>query len=278
MKTILVPVDFSEHSEYALEVAANIAKKQNAEIVVLHMMGLSESYLTKDEKQEVFNAIYFMKLTNKRFEKLLKKEYLEGIDVTQEVKTHKVFSEINEVAAEYEADLIVMGSHGAAGVKEVFVGSNTEKVVRTSDTPVLVIKERTPNFNIEKAVFVTDFELDTLNSFLRARDFFKTFKVEPQILFINIPEKFMSTGEMKLKAYNFLIEVGLDNKKFKDNIIFYDDYTAEKGIFNYCNEAGIDTIAIPTHGRKGIGHFFYGSIGEDIANHANIPVVTFKIL
>ena len=277
MKTILVPVDFSEHSEYALEVAASIAKIHDAEIVVVHMMGLAESFLNKDEKQEVFNAIYFMKLTKQRFEKLLDKDYLKGIDVTEVVKTHKVFSEINEVAKEYEADLIVMGSHGVAGVKEVFVGSNTEKVVRTADIPVLVIKERNPNFKIEKAVFVTDFELDTLNSFIKARKFFKVFDVEPKILFVNIPEKFMSTKEMQLKAYNFNIDVGMDNHKFSDNIIFYDDYTAERGVFNYCNENEIDTIAIPTHGRKGIGHFFYGSIGEDIANHANIPVVTFKI-
>ncbi|QYA25239.1 universal stress protein [Gramella sp. MT6] len=277
MKTILVPVDFSEHSEYALEVAASIAKKQDAEIIVVHMMGLNESYLTRDEQQEVFNAIYFMKLTKQRFDKFLKKDYLKGIDVTQAVKTHKLFNEINEVAGEYEADLIVMGSHGAAGVKEVFIGSNTEKVVRTSNIPVLVIKERIPNFKIEKAVFVTDFELDTLNSFMKARSFFKVFNVVPRVLFINIPEKFLSTNEMKLKAYNFLIDVGMDNKKFQDDIVFYNDYTAEKGIFNYCNEENIDAIAIPTHGRKGLGHFFYGSIGEDVANHANIPVVTFKI-
>lgn len=277
MKTILVPVDFSEHSEYALEVAASIARKQNAEIVVVHMLGMPESFLTKDERQEVFNAIYFMKLTKQRFDKLLDKEYLKGIEVSQAVKTHKVFAEINDVASEYEADLIIMGSHGVAGMKEVFIGSNTEKVVRTSDIPVLVIKERTSDFKIEKAVFVTDFELDTLNSFIRAREFFKAFEVEPKILFINIPEKFISTKEMKLKAYNFLVDVGMDNSKFNKNIVFYDDYTAERGIFNYCNEEEINAIAIPTHGRKGVGHFFYGSIGEDVANHANIPVVTFKI-
>ncbi|MCM4157868.1 universal stress protein [Gramella sp. AN32] len=277
MKTILVPVDFSNHSEYALEVAASIAKKQNAEIVVVHMMGLPDSFLTKNEKQEVFNAIYFMKLTQQRFEKFLKKDYLEGIDVLQAVKTHKVFSEINEVASEYGADLIVMGSHGTTGVEEVFLGSNTEKVIRTADIPVLVIKKRTKNFNITKAVFVTDFSLETLHPYKSARNFFRLFNIQPQILFINIPEKFMSTQEMTMKASNFLIDIGMGDKKIKDNIVFYTDYTAENGILNYCKEAQIDAIAIPTHGRKGFNHFFYGSMGEDIANHAHIPVVTFKI-
>jgi len=277
MKTILVPVDFSEHSEYALEVAASIAKKKDAEIIVMHMMGLADSFLTKDEKQEVFNAIYFMKLTKQRFDKLLDKDYLKGIDVSQVVKTHKDFTEINEIINEYGADLIVMGSNGVAGVKEVFVGSNTEKVVRYSKIPVLVIKDRTPEFNIKKAVFVTDFQLETLDSFIRAREFFKIFDLQPQVLFINIPEKFMSTREMELKSYNFLVDAGLDNSKFKDEIHFYDDYTAEKGIFNYCAKSKVDVVAISTHGRTGLGHFFLGSMGEDIANHANIPVITFKI-
>ncbi len=39
----------------------------------------------------------------------------------------------------------------------------------------------------------------------------------------------------------------------------------------------IDVLAIPTHGRRGLSHFFIGSIGEDVANHSKIPVVTFKI-
>jgi nucleotide-binding universal stress UspA family protein len=51
----------------------------------------------------------------------------------------------------------------------------------------------------------------------------------------------------------------------------------ERGVLNYSESEGADLIGIPTHGRKGISHFFMGSIGEDIANHSTIPVVTFKI-
>ncbi|MCM8569302.1 universal stress protein [Gramella jeungdoensis] len=277
MNTILVPVDFSEYSEYALEVAASIARKQNADIVVVHMMDLPESFLTKDEKQEVFNAIYFMKLTKQRFDKFLDKDYMKDIEVTQAVRNYKVFSEINDVAKEYEADLIVMGSHGASGFKEIFVGSNTEKVVRTSETPVLVIKKQISNFKLENAVFVTEFDPETLDAFLSSRQFFQLFDVDPKLLFVNVPEKFMSTKEMIAITNKFLEDAGLDAPEIKDRVIYYDDYSLEKGIFNYCNSVKADIIAMPTHGRKGIAHFFYGSIGEDIANHADIPVLTFKL-
>ena len=61
MKKILVPVDFSEHSENALEVAATLAKKYHLEIVVLHMLGLSNTDLTKDDSQELKEAQFYMK-------------------------------------------------------------------------------------------------------------------------------------------------------------------------------------------------------------------------
>ncbi len=55
------------------------------------------------------------------------------------------------------------------------------------------------------------------------------------------------------------------------------DYTVEKGVLNFANKIGADLIAVATHGRTGIAHFFEGSISEDIANHAVLPVMTFKI-
>lgn len=277
MKTILVPVDFSKHSEYALEVAASIARKHGANIVVVHMMGLPESYLTNDEKQEVFNAIHFMKITKKKFERFLNKDFLKGIEISQAVRNYKVFSEINEEAREQEADLIVMGSHGATGLKEVFVGSNTEKVIRTSQIPVIVIKKQLKDFEIKKAVYVTNFDEQSLEAYFKTKQFLKNFDIEPQLLFVNIPEKFMSTQEMMAQARPFLEETSIDPDNLKNKVVFYDDYTLQKGVFNYSKKEGIDLIIIPTHGREGVAHFFYGSISEDIANHADIPVLTFRL-
>ena len=146
MKRILVPVDFSDHAGYALEVAAKLASKHNAEILILHMLGLSEAYLTKDESQEAAEAHYYMKLAKVRFDEFLNKPYLKEVKHSEMVQNYKIFSEVNQVAEEHKADLIVMGSHGRSGLGELFVGSNTEKVVRTSTIPVLVVKIRRPDF------------------------------------------------------------------------------------------------------------------------------------
>ncbi|MEO1012670.1 MAG: universal stress protein, partial [Bacteroidota bacterium] len=143
---ILVPVDFSERSAHALEVAANLAKKGKGEIVVLHMLGLSEAILTKDQSKGFMEAKFYMELAKKGFASFLDKPYLKGLKVTQMVQNYKIFEEVNKVAHEQEVDLIVMGSHGTHFRNGFFVGSNTEKVVRTSDVPVLVIKVKRPDF------------------------------------------------------------------------------------------------------------------------------------
>ncbi|MFD2564389.1 universal stress protein [Aquimarina rubra] len=278
MKKILVPIDFSEHSEYALQVAADIAKKQHAEIIVLHMLGLSEAILTKDEAQEAAEAIYYLRLAEKRFKTFLDKEYLKGIKVTETVQNYKVFSEINEVANENEVDLIVMGSHGSSGLSEVFVGSNTEKVVRTSEIPVLVIKNQIDEFNMKEVVFACDFKMENIRAYHSAKRLFNLFNATLHLVYVNLPgDRFRNSDQIEERIKEFLYKADSGNLENFDKVVVQNDYSVESGIFNYCQKINADVIAIPTHGRRGLSHFFNGSIGEDIANHANKPVITFKI-
>lgn len=277
MKKILIPIDFSEHSEYALKTAATLAKKHNASLVVLHMMGLSEAVLTRDESQEMFEAIYYMKLAEKRFEDFLDKEYLEGIKIETTVQNYKEFHEINNVAENFEADLIVMGSHGASGLKEVFVGSNTEKVVRTSNIPVLVVKQSLTDFTMNKVIFACDFNMDFIEPFKNAWNFFEKVGAAFQVVYVNTPEKFLSNQQMEERAFKFMLQTGIENADVFDNIVYYSDYRLEHGIYAFSNKFNADLVVIPTHGRRGLAHYFSENIGEAIVNHSDLPIMTFKV-
>jgi nucleotide-binding universal stress UspA family protein len=278
MKKILVPVDFSNHSEYAMEVAANLAKKHNAEIIALHMMGISDALLTKKQSKQMFEGIYYMKLAEKSFEEFLKKNFLRGIKVTDEVYNYKNFNELNDVANDFDVDLIIMGSHGSSGLSEVFVGSNTERVVRNADVPVLVIKHRAENFKIKNAVFACDFTSENTAAYNKAMALFRKMEAKVTLLYVNLPgQQYRSTKEMEDRVRSFLSVANDGNlERFKD-VVYYNDYEVEDGIFNFSNQYGIDAIALPTHGRRGISHFFSGSISEDLVNHSKIPVITFKL-
>lgn len=278
MKKILVPVDFSKYSEKALEVAASLAKRHGAEIIAVHMMGLSDAVITREESKEVFEAMYYMRLAEKRFSEFLDKDYLDGLKVTDTVHNYKVFSELNEVAVDLGADLIVMGSHGTSGLREVFVGSNTEKVVRTSEIPVLVIKNRAPNFQPENGVFACDFMENSIGPYKRAKWMFDLLGINMQLLYINLAGDFRSTREIEKRILNFMTKAEEPNPFIALNdVVQYNDYSVEAGIFAYSQVSNTDIIAIPTQGRQGLAHFFSGSIGEDVVNHSELPVLTFRV-
>ena len=277
MKKIIVPIDFSEHSEFALEAAAMIAQKQKAEIIALHMLEISDAILTHRSNVQHAKTFFLLQLAEKRFEEFLDKEYLKGLKLTPIVKHYKVFSEVNDVAKDQDADLIVMGSHGASGIKEFFVGSNTEKVVRHSDIPVLVIKHNPILMDFENVVFACDFSEESIQPYLHASKLFSAMGSKIHIVYVNLPNiGFRSTAEMKKRVSEF-IKTANGNLGDMSDVTYVDDYSVEKGILNFANAINADLVAIATHGRKGLAHFFEGSISEDLANHSTLPVMTFKI-
>ena len=97
------------------------------------------------------------------------------------------------------------------------------------------------------------------------------------MVYVNLPnDRFKSSIEIEKRIVNFFTKADKNLDRMKD-VHYVSDYTVEDGILNFSYKIGADLIAIPTYGKKGLSHFFQGSVGEDIANHATLPVMTFKI-
>ena len=276
MDRILVPVDFSPDSESALKTASLLAKKHNAQLYPLHMLDVHLASLNESETYIQEKVAFFYKMAEKRVKTFLEKEYLKGLSVSPIVKNFKIFSEINDVAKELEIDLIVMGSHGASGLKEFFIGSNTEKVVRYSEVPVLVVKQELENVDFEDIVIATDFSFNSIPAFKNVLKTIDSFNARAHIVYVNLPsENFKTSFEMEKMANDFYEEAeGNSDRIFETNFVC--DRSVEEGILNFSNIVGADLITVITHGRKGLSHIFAGSIAEDITNHANLPLLTFK--
>ncbi len=276
MNKILVPTDFSEQAENALKVAAQMARKFDSEIFLLHMLELPLDLIDPSQSGgsgDLPEAIFFMKLAHQRFSEVMKKDYLEGIKVHETVEFHEAFDGIMEISNKYDCDVIIMGSNGAEGLKEIFIGSNTEKVVRNSEIPVLVIKRNLPIFDVKKFVFATDLNLETIPTFLKAVEFSKKLQAKIELVMVNTPSKFITTSKMEEKLKLYTEQVKEEDYHFT----LYNDVSVETGILNYGNKINADLIGISTHGRQGLAHFINGSISEDLVNHAKRPIVTFKI-
>ncbi|WP_223034697.1 universal stress protein [Hanstruepera marina] len=274
MKRILVPTDFSKQAENALQVAAQLAKKHGSEIYLLHMLELPLHQVDAlSNHSELPEAVFFMKLAHKKFEQTMSQDYLKDVTVHETVDFNNTLTGISNTCKEHNIDLIIMGSHGASGFKEMFIGSNTEKVVRTAEVPVLVIKNHHDQFRIDNFVFASDFKNDNKETFKQAASLAKAFDAKIHLLFVNTASNFTTTATAKARILDFIKDADFDNY----TISIYNDESVEKGILNFSHIIGADLIGISTHGRQGIAHFFNGSISEDLVNHAKRPVVTFKI-
>lgn len=276
MKKILVPTDFSENAENALQIAAQLAQKFKSEIYLLHMIELPVNMsnpVGETRSNNLPEAIGFMKLAKKRFTEILSRPYLKGIKVHEIVEFHQAFDGIMETSREHGCDYIIMGSKGASGFKEMFIGSNTEKVVRTSEIPVLVIKEARPNFEVNDFVFATNLDNNNKMTLEKVVEFAKLMDARLHLLYVNTANEFITSKDTDTYLEKYVEDIDFDNYEFH----IYNDDSVEQGVLNFSKKINADLIGIATHGRKGLSHFFNGSISEDLVNHAHSPVITFKL-
>lgn len=274
MKRILVPTDFSEQAEYALRVAAQIAKQNNSEIILLHMLELPhQAGDALGSGHQIPEIMFYKDKAISKLEDLMDVDYLEGINVSEIIQFEKAFDGILAVSKKNNVDLIVIGSHGTSGFQEMLIGSNTEKVVRFSQVPVLVIKNRNDDFKASNFVFASDFSDEIKKPFAQLVNFAKSFNSKLSLVMINTPNSFKPTRVAEKIMNDFMKEFHYPNY----SLHIYNDVNVEKGILNFSNSVNADLIGMCTHGRTGFAHFFNGSISEDLVNHAVRPVITFKI-
>ena len=276
MKRILVPIDFSKEAENAARVAAHIARKTDSEIYLVHMLELPVTTVDPAEMNAISSEpqiIYFMKLAHEKFEKFIALPFFKGLKVVESVQFQHAFSGIIAESEKSNIDLIVMGSQGASGLQEMFIGSNTEKVVRRSKIPVLVIKKEVDQFEVNDMVFASDFNKESKTTFQRVADFANLFDAKLHLLYINTIHNFNTTKNIEKRIADFMKDFDFSNY----TTMIYNDISIEKGILSYARDIDADLIALNTHGRSGLSQLFNGSIGQELANHALRPVITFKI-
>lgn len=284
MKTILVPTDFSPAAQAATEVAAAIALKSQSQLVLLHAVEVPSSgsfnvegeVLTTDNWEE---KIFSMKLIEGAKQKLERLSYAlteKGVKTTHQLRFGSPFIGIREIITREPVDLIVMGTTGHSKIREMIIGSNTEKVVRHAKCPVLTVHQPPDTTEFKNIVYATSLDAEEAafaNVVINTREMYDG---TIHLVRINTPSNFQSDVQVKRDMQAFAKKVNL--KHYTINT--FNHYSEEEGIIHFAQDIGADLIALSTHGRTGFAHVLAGSIAEDLANHSRIPVLTYvsKIL
>ncbi|MDG2194856.1 MAG: universal stress protein [Polaribacter sp.] len=275
MKKILVPIDFSKQSEYAIKLAETIAKKTEAEVHLLHMVELPSGVVDMGAGSNfsIPESMMYLRMVKDKIIQIKNTFFDTTVTVHHSIRFQNPHEGILKHSKKIEPNLIVMGSKGASNFDEILIGSNTEKVVRTSKIPVLVAKNNPKSFQLKELVFASNFKEESKKSFAMFLDFATKFESNIHLLIVNTVGKFETTHVSKEKITNFLKEFSIS----KYSIHTYNDVSIEKGIVNFAKEINADLIALSTHGRSGLSHLFNGSISKNLTKSALRPVITFKI-
>jgi nucleotide-binding universal stress UspA family protein len=141
IRTILVPVDFSEIAPILAKWAKGFAKQLNAKIILTYVLEYLSTYkrIFVDLKtlSEFENALY--ERAKKSMEEFLKEHFSDFPDVEPVLEKGDVVETILRVAQEKGADLIVIGTHGRKGLDKILFGSVAEGVVKNSPIPVVTL-------------------------------------------------------------------------------------------------------------------------------------------
>ncbi len=276
MKKILVPYDFSKVSEHALDLACQIADKADSEIMLLNVIEhpTADSFKTmgiqfEDPMEQLYIKKMYETVQGKLAEVVSSAKYSDD-KISTKIQLGNPFKNVIDQITEEKVSLLIVGTEGADGLNEFFVGSNAEKIVRQASCPVITIQDKCELEPIEKIVFASDFQHTDDHFIGQLMDLQRMFEAQLNIVKINTPASFTSTRHDTKQMEEFVKKYGIENC----TIEIYNYKNEEDGIILYAEDIQADMIALGTHQRKGVGHFLAGSIAEDVVNHAKVPVWT----
>lgn len=273
IKTILVPTDFSDPSLKAIQYAATIAGETSSKIIIFHAVSLHLSATI--EEPQFYVAGELEKIENEQLVHLkhqLQKRY-PSIQFDSVSRTGFPVESIKEAAVEMNADLIVMGTRGANGIKGLMVGSNTSSLIEHTQIPVLAVPEETIYSGIRKIAFATNMQKDDIRCLKLIIEMFSA--QQPDITLVHIEDGHQRDPEAALSNW-FLNEVipAIEYPKLKAECISETDIV--RSLDEYLSTNKTDLLVTATKRRNFIERIFDRSITRKLVFHSTIPLLALQ--
>ncbi len=272
---ILVPTDFSEQSNIALEQSYNLAREYNAEITLLYVIEdggmLAKLFSSEQHEDHRKNVQYQLDLLASAVEKKSK------ITVNTLIAKGVIYEKIAEVAELINATMIIMGTNGGEGLKKRFIGSNALRVARESKIPVITIRGKHHRNGCKNIVLPLDLTKQTREKVSKAIELSRLFDGAA----VRVVSVLFTTDEFLVNRLTrqlgqvkaFLEKEGVECtaeiiKSVKSN------ETLAQNILEYATQVDGDLIMIMTQQEVDFTKYFIGSAAQEIIHHSTIPVMS----
>lgn len=275
MELILVPTDFSTLAGYAEEAAIQMATWSRCNILFYHCspdLPAGWEHIPPREKDKHPDQLKVRDELLAIMSRL--KEQCDAVNVTCQtiIGTGRFLDSVEDLVQKEKIDLIVMGSHGASGKQEYFIGSNTQKVIRKVHTNLLIVKDPLQTIRFRKIIFATNLGVTDQEAFADFLSMIQIFRPEEiHLLTIDTPGFITRPAILVEERQKDFQRIASD---YHCTTHFIRNFTVEAGIRKFSETIGANLIAISNYERHPIKRIFTGSNVEMLANHSSIPVLS----
>lgn len=269
---ILIPFDFSETAELSMEHGLFMAKLVKAEIMLLHIVeqvsfttAISQALGGVEKKIETASIEKLQAYADEVHAK-------SGLAIAVRTEVGRVYRKISEVATEWKADLVIMGTHGAHGYQKFSLGTNTSRVVQEAPCPVLSVQTHATGLGFKKIVLPIDESAESRQKVPFAVGLAQFYGAQIVLLgIINFSgEELVRRFKIKVEQVeDYVVNHGLDYETV------YREGNDLAGItLRTSEELGADLLVIMTEQEPSITGFLLGTYATRVVNNSRIPVLS----
>ena len=264
--TIIVPVDFTEESDTAINHAMRIAIDAHNDIRLLHIVNSETKSRLKKEGKDLSDL-------EKQLQGLCDRIEESDVDASYSLREGSIFSAIGDVAEEIKAGLMVLGTHGVRGVQHI-VGAYALKVVSDSPVPVIVVQNKgIPDHAYKKIVIPIESYPEEKQKVFHVISIAKVFGSKVELFAAHSTDKFIKNG---IEGNLVFMEDQLESAEVEYSTHFEDPKGPgyARQLVRFAAEIDADLITIITEKGKDLADFILGPNNEKIINNdAQIPVM-----
>lgn len=276
IKNILVPTDFSELSLNAITTGIAMCKRHDAALHLLHVVDKRYLFMPPGTRSTVAYLIPEPEKTD--WEKMTKlKNEIEAkhnVNISAQLINGNPPEEIAKAAEELHCDLIVMGTHGASGLREFFIGSNAYAVIKHSSVPVLTVPGKKKVKDFKKILF----PLRLSKAFTDKYDFLVPLieknNAELIIAGLSKPGEPDSLDPLNADVRELGRLLRLQKRNFTSAHYVCKNFA--KKVLELSKKEKADLIVINASFDYDIKQFFIGPYTQQVVNHSTIPVLSYR--
>lgn len=273
MFNILVPTDFSELSKVAIRYALSMAKKMDGKVTLLHVVDVGEH--ASSMRLRLHSLIdELVKIAEDDFEELM--EEMEKFNRTGKPLKHKIVQGtsfvdmVSKFAKNNRTKIIVMGTHGASGLKKVIMGSNTVSMLEASNVPVLAVPAEATFQALKSVVYATDL----INTQQEMKALLKIIGDEKPVLhIIHVSADRSGSLEAEEKIDKVVAKTGYKNTVVR--VLVNNDPVP--AINEYVTNIRVDMLMMFPHQYSFFEKLFKRSVTKQLTFHNNVPLLAFKV-